>query len=101
MLLYIENLSTRVNEHQLRSLFTAFGQVTSTRIILNASTGVPKGYALIEMPDAAAAEKAIQQLHGTDLLGKTLQVMEARPRLEGTVQEGTFKSQNGGYIRQF
>lgn len=71
--LYVGNLNYAVTEQELQKLFGEFGEVKEIRIIKN------KGFGFVEMADAAVAEKARESLNGTDFMGRSLKVDEARP----------------------
>lgn len=83
MNLYVGNLSYRLSEDQLREAFEQYGNVTSCTVIKDRTTGESKGFGFIEMPERAEAEAAINSLNGRDLMGRKLNVNEARPRAEG------------------
>ena len=91
MNLYIGNLPYRVTEEQLRQAFEQYGAVSSCTIIKDKMTGQSKGFGFLDMPDSAEAEAAITGLNGRDLMGRRLNVNEARPRPEAGA--------NGGYRR--
>lgn len=83
MNLYVGNLSYRITEDQLRQSFEQYGTVASCTIIKDKMTGQSKGFAFLEMPEHAEAEAAITGLNGRDLMGRKLNVNEARPREGG------------------
>jgi cold-inducible RNA-binding protein len=76
--IYVGNLSFQTTEDDLKDLFALAGPVDSVRIITDRDTGRSKGFAFVEVSDGAA-EKAIAQLNGKELKGRTLTVNEARP----------------------
>ena len=82
MNLYVGNISRDVTEDDLRQAFQAFGVVETISIIKDKFSGLPKGFAFIEMPVKEEAEAAIAGLKGKDLKGRSLDVNEARPREE-------------------
>ena len=92
MNLYIGNLPYRVTEEHLRQAFEQYGAVTSCTIIKDKMTGQSKGFGFLEMPEAAEAEAAITGWNGRDLMGRRLNVNEARPRPAG--------GGNGGFRRE-
>ncbi len=51
-------------------------------IIVDRDTGLPRGFAFVEMTNDAKAEKAIKALNGSMLRDRTLDVNYARPRPE-------------------
>jgi RNA recognition motif-containing protein len=82
MNIYVGNLSHQVTEDDLRKAFEAFGQVESANIIKDKFSGESRGFGFVQMPSKQEAQKAIEQMNGTDLMGRTVNVNEARPRAE-------------------
>ena len=80
MNIYVGNLIRSVTEDQLRELFSAYGEVTTVRIIKDRETGMVRGFAFVEMPNDEDAQKAIDALNGQDYEGRTMRVNEAQPR---------------------
>src|SRR5579859_4882720 len=98
MNIYVGNLSRMVTEDALRSLFEAFGQVSSIRIIKDKFSGEPKGFGFVDMANNDEAEKAISQLNGTEFEGQRLKVNEARPSQQRPTGGGR-GPRSGGYNR--
>lgn len=82
--IYVGNCSFDVTEQQLRDAFAAYGEVDRVSVITDRTTGHPRGFAFVEMPDNAAAQAAIRGLNGTELGGRPLTVNEARPKGGGS-----------------
>jgi RNA recognition motif-containing protein len=82
MNIYVGNLSYNVTEENLRQAFEAFGKVNSATIVKDKYSGQPRGFGFVEMPDLTEAQAAIKNLNGKDLLGRQLNVNEARPRAD-------------------
>ncbi len=80
MNLYVGNLSFDTDEQSLRQLFADYGNVSSARIITDRETGRSRGFGFVELDDDSAALKAVTELNGTELDGRTLTINEARPR---------------------
>jgi RNA recognition motif-containing protein len=95
MNLYVGNLPYRMTEDQLKEAFEAYGQVASCTIIKDKVTGSSKGFGFLEMPERSEAEAAITGLNGRELMGRKLNVNEARPRTEGA-GAGAGRSAGGG-----
>lgn len=95
MNLYVGNLSYRLTEDQLRAAFEEFGSVSSCTIIKDKVTGQSKGFGFLEMPEHSEAEAAINNLNGRDLMGRKINVNEARPR-ENRAPAGGSRSQGYG-----
>ncbi|MGQ9647797.1 MAG: RNA recognition motif domain-containing protein [Thermodesulfobacteriota bacterium] len=80
MNIYVGNLSYEASEENLRQAFEAFGQVSAASIVKDKYSGQPRGFGFVEMPDQAEAQVAIQNLNGKELLGRPMNVNEARSR---------------------
>jgi RNA recognition motif-containing protein len=80
--LFVGNLGSEVTHEELRRLFEAYGQVVQVHIIVDRDTGLPRGFAFVEMNNDAEAEQAIKALNGSMLRDRTLDVNYARPRPE-------------------
>jgi len=96
MNIYVGNLSFEISVETLRQTFEAFGQVSSARIVKDKYSGQPRGFGFVEMPDQARGQAAIENLNGKELLGRQMNVNEARPRTD----QGRFGRQ-GGYGGQW
>jgi cold-inducible RNA-binding protein len=77
--LYVGNLPYETTESDLQALFEASGQVASINIIRDRATGQARGFAFVEMADAAAARQAISDLDRHAYGGRNLTVNEAKP----------------------
>jgi RNA recognition motif-containing protein len=82
MNIYVGNLSPQTTEDDLRKAFEVCGQVESANIIKDKFSGESRGFGFVQMPSKQEAQKAIEQLNQTDLMGRTINVNEARPRPE-------------------
>lgn len=61
-------------EEDICDAFSEYGQVKNIHVNLDRKTGYCKGYSLIEYPSKSEAQDAINALHGTKLLGRTIKV---------------------------
>ena len=80
--LYVGNLPHSTTEAELRNLFAAHGAVEKASVVTDRETGRARGFGFVEMADSAEADKAIAALNGTQVGGRTLNVNEARPKVE-------------------
>ena len=87
--IFVGSLSFSVTEAALRWLFEGWGSVASVNIVTDRDSGQPRGFGFVEMTNDAEAAKAIDGLNGKVLEGRTLNVNEARPKLE--------RSRGGGW----
>ena len=78
--LYVGNLPFTTSEGELRSLFEQYGPVDRVNVITDRESGRPRGFAFVEMTDAAGAESASRALNGHSVGGRTLKVNEASDR---------------------
>ena len=96
MNIYIGNLSYEVKDNDLQSAFSAFGTVTSAKVITEMDTGRSKGFGFVEMSSKEEAAAAIQKLNGTDLRGRAITVNEARPKTDRSFGGGNGGGGGGG-----
>lgn len=82
MNIYVSNLSFNVEDEDLKEFFTEYGEVSSARVITDKFTNKSRGFGFVEMPDDAAAEKAIAELDGGMVEGRAIRVTVAKPREE-------------------
>ncbi|MEW6374767.1 MAG: RNA-binding protein [Thermodesulfobacteriota bacterium] len=82
MNIYVGNLSFDTSEENLRQAFEPFGQISSVTIVKDKYSGQSRGFGFIEMPDRTEAKAAIENLNGKELLGRQMNVNEARPRTD-------------------
>ena len=80
MNIYVGNLPKTTTEEAVRKVFSECGEVTEVKLIKDNISGELRGFGFIEMPAKSDAQKAIQEVDGTELEGNTLIVNEARPR---------------------
>ena len=82
MNIYVSNLGLNVQNEDLKTHFSQFGEVASVNIIMDKITKRSRGFGFIKMNDTKAAEKAIRELNGISLDNQTIKVKEARRREE-------------------
>ncbi len=80
--LFIGNLPASTNENDLRNLFSEFGTVRSSKLVMDIFSGQCKGFGFIEM-EGHEARAAIAGLNGKDFNGKTIKVNFESPRPGG------------------
>jgi len=71
-----------VTEEELEQAFSKFGEVTTVKIIRDKYTDQSKGFGFIEMANDEEAQKAIDEINGTELKGREMRVNQARPPRE-------------------
>ncbi|MGE5332858.1 MAG: RNA recognition motif domain-containing protein [Nitrospirota bacterium] len=93
--LYVGNLPYGVRDNDLEQAFSAFGSVTSAKVMMERDTGRSKGFGFVEMGSDAEAQAAINGMNGQSLGGRAIVVNEARPMEPRPPRSGGFGG--GGY----
>jgi RNA recognition motif-containing protein len=96
--IFVGNLDFSATESSIRSLFEPFGTVDRVNLVTDRDTGRSRGFAFVEMSDAAQADQAINSLNGANLDGRQLNVNEARPKPQGG-GGGFSRGGGGGFSR--
>lgn len=97
--IYCGNLSFQATEDDVRTLFSAYGEVTDVHIVMDRETGRARGFGFVEMATGEAAEQAIRALDGKNVAGRPLKVNEAQPREGRHDGRGDFGQSGGGVAR--
>ena len=80
MTIYVGNLSFQAEREDLLDLFGPYGEVTQCSLPLDRETGRKRGFAFVELADAAAEQKAIDDLQDVEWMGRMIRVNPAAPR---------------------
>jgi len=80
MNIYVANLGFNMNDESLRGLFKDFGSVSSAKVIVDKFSSQSRGFGFVEMSDENAAQKAVKELNGIMVDGKSIKVSEAKPK---------------------
>jgi RNA recognition motif-containing protein len=88
----IRNIDRSLSEPEIKALFAKHGQVSSFDLVMDAKTGLSKGFGFVEMPDMDAASNAIRTLNGMKLGKSALRVKRAA---NSTVSKHQGKGRNG------
>ncbi|WP_295672409.1 RNA-binding protein [uncultured Mucilaginibacter sp.] len=92
MNIFAGSLPFSLEEADLRELFEAYGEVSTVKLINDRETGRSKGFGFVEMPDDESAQKAITELNGFSVKGRTIAVSQAEEKKPGGDRRG-----GGGY----
>ncbi len=95
--LYVGNLPYAVRDNDLEQAFSAFGSVTSAKVMMERDTGRSKGFGFVEMGSDAEAQAAINGMNGQPLGGRSIVVNEARPMEPRPPRSGFGGGGGGGY----
>jgi len=80
--IYVGNLSYRTAEDQLTQQFSKYGQISSTVIVIDRATNRSKGFGFITFEDDNAASRAVEEMNGKEIDGRTVKVSIAKPPKE-------------------
>jgi RNA recognition motif-containing protein len=98
MNIFVGSLPFSIDEADLKESFGVYGTVNSVKIITDKFTGRSKGFGFVEMENDAEAEKAIQELNGATVEGRTIVVNKSEPKPEGERRSfNNNRSGGGGY----
>lgn len=75
--LFVSNLPIEINEEQLRAMFEPFGQVVSTKIMVDPTSQTSRGIGFVKFTTPAAATTAIENMNEATVSGKKLGVKHA------------------------
>jgi len=78
--IFIANLDWSITSEDLKTTFSAFGEVHYAHVVYEKETKRSRGYGYVEMEDANAAIAAIQALNGVDINGRIIDVKIASPK---------------------
>lgn len=78
---YIKNFPEAFGEEKLKEMFEAYGPITSYRVMSD-DGGKSRGFGFVAFEDPEAAERAVDELNGKEMEGKTLYVGRAQKRGE-------------------
>jgi RNA recognition motif-containing protein len=94
MNIFVGSLPFSIEEADLRGYFEEYGAVESVKIISDKFTGRSKGFGFVEMPNDEEAQKAIDELNGGSIDGRTIVVNKSEPKPEG--ERRSFNNNRGG-----
>jgi len=75
--LFVARLAYKATEDELRALFAEHGEVTECSIAMDKDTGQSRGFAFVKFASRKAGEKAMKELNGTDIHGRSISVQES------------------------
>ncbi|MFC3022251.1 RNA recognition motif domain-containing protein [Vibrio zhugei] len=78
MKLLVRNLARTLSEHDVRVLFSEYGDVTHCNLVLDAETGQSKGFGFVEMPDIDDAQRAMNALNMSTVQKSKIRVKAAQ-----------------------
>jgi len=79
---YVKNFGEELGDEKLKEMFLKYGKITSYKVIMADEGGKNKGFGFVSFEDSEAAEKAVDELNGLEMNGKTLYVGRAQKKAE-------------------
>ncbi|MFT5355033.1 MAG: cold-inducible RNA-binding protein, partial [Polyangiales bacterium] len=81
--LFVGSLSWGTSDQGLREAFERFGEVVDAKVITDRETGRSRGFGFVTFNDESSAKSAMDEMDGSQLDGRTLNVNEAQDRRGG------------------
>lgn len=99
MNIFVGSLPFALEESRLKEVFEAYGEVSSVKIIIDKFSGRSKGFGFVEMPDDTMAQKAIDELNGSSVEGRSIVVNKSEDKRDDSRRSfgGGGNSGGGGY----
>jgi RNA recognition motif-containing protein len=94
--LFVGNISFNTTENDLQDAFAAHGTVIEANLMMDRTTGRPRGFGFVTMSTAEEAQNAVNGMNGASLDGRALTVNIARPREERAGSFGGRREHGGG-----
>src|SRR5262245_3589722 len=86
--LFVGNLPFDTSEDHIREMFESCGAAVEVTLPKDRESGRSRGFAFVTMGSTSDAQKAAQQLDGSELGGRSLRVNEAEARRERSGERG-------------
>lgn len=83
MRIYVGNLAYGTNEESLKQAFSAYGTVDEVAVIIDRETGRSRGFGFVVMNNDNDARRAIEEVNGAEIDGRSVTVNEAKPKSSG------------------
>ena len=99
MNIFVGNLNYSITEDDLKEIFEEYGELSSVKLITDKFTGRSKGFGFVEMADADEAKKAIEELNGAEVEGRSMVVNESIEKKRDNNRSGGGGGFRGGNSR--
>jgi RNA recognition motif-containing protein len=80
MILFVGGLSWNTTDSELQQAFEACGNVAEAKVITDRETGRSRGFGFVTYEDEGSAGRAVEELNGSTLDGRTIRVDTANDR---------------------
>jgi cold-inducible RNA-binding protein len=95
--LFVGGLSWGTTDDGLHQAFAQFGEIVEAKVITDRETGRSRGFGFVTFANDEGATKAISEMDGTELDGRTIKVNEAEDKGPRGGGGGGGRGGRGGY----
>ena len=82
--LFVGGISFNTTSERLGEFFAQAGTVLSADVITDQFSGRSRGFGFVEMATSEEAQRAVAELNGRDLDGRSLRVEVSKPKIGDT-----------------
>ena len=94
--LFVGSLAYATTDDSLKAFFEQIGEVERAMVAKERETNRSRGFGFVTFADEANNQKAVDQLNGQELDGRTITVTIARPREDKPRRDFNGGGNNGG-----
>ncbi len=98
--LFVGSLAYATTDDGLKEFFEQIGEVERAKVATDRETGRSRGFGFVTFVNEDDNQKAVDQLDGKELDGRTINVSLARPREDRPSGDRGDRGGNGGSFRQ-
>ncbi len=95
--LFVGGISFNTTSERLGEFFSQAGTVVSANVVTDQFSGRSRGFGFVEMATDQEAERAVAQLNGKDLDGRSLRVELSKPKSGDARERGSSGGGRGGW----
>ena len=78
--LFVGGIAFTTTDEGLTTFFAQAGEVASATVVMDRDTGRSRGFGFVEMTTVEDAQRAVADLNGRELDGRSLKVELAKPK---------------------
>ena len=80
---FVGGLSWNTDDEGLRQAFSGFGDIVEVKVISDRETGRSRGFGFVTFTDSEGTRRAIEEMDGKELDGRSIKVNEAEDKPRG------------------
>lgn len=85
MKLFVAGLPNDFDDIDMKEMFELYGEIASSKLVVDKATGKSKGFGFVDMPNKTEAQETIEALDGASIKGKKIVVKEAEEKPRNNV----------------